>query len=82
MFEPGPGFEALAARPPIRVVAAFLLIVPVSLSSASAAEGVRIEDAIRSAWRENPGLAAGNHLVAAPGPTRRPLATATGPRSP
>ena len=51
--------------PSIRVVAAFLLIVPVSLSSASAADGVRIEDAIRSAWRENPGLAAGTHLVEA-----------------
>jgi outer membrane protein TolC len=49
----------------IRIVSAWLLVGTFSLSSASAAEGIRIEDAIRSAWKENPGLAAGAHQVAA-----------------
>lgn len=48
---------------PIRIAAALLLLGS-SLPS-SAAEAVRIEDAIRSAWRENPALAAGAHQVAA-----------------
>jgi outer membrane protein TolC len=50
---------------PVRIVTAWLLVGALSLSSASAAEGIRIEDAIRSAWKENPGLAAGAHQVAA-----------------
>jgi len=50
---------------PIRFVAALVLLAHPSPSPAVAAEAVRIEDAIRSAWRENPGLAAGAHLAAA-----------------
>ena len=48
-----------------RIVTACLLVGSLPLSSASAAQGVRIEDAIRSAWKENPGLAAGAHQVTA-----------------
>lgn len=50
---------------PIRAVTFSVFIGAASLSSALAADGVRIEDAIRAAWRENPGLAAGAHQVAA-----------------
>ena len=50
---------------PIRIVAALALVAHLYPSPAVAAEAVRIEDAIRSAWRENPGLAAGAHQAAA-----------------
>jgi len=50
---------------PIGKIAAPILLASVALFSASADDGLRIEDAIRSAWKENPGLAAGAFHVAA-----------------
>jgi outer membrane protein TolC len=50
---------------PILKIAAPILLASVALYPASADDGLRIEDAIRSAWRENPGLAAGAYQVAA-----------------
>jgi outer membrane protein TolC len=50
---------------PILKIAAPILLASVALFPASADDGLRIEDAIRSAWRENPGLAAGAYQVAA-----------------
>jgi outer membrane protein TolC len=46
-------------------IAAPILLASVALFPASADDGLRIEDAIRSAWKENPGLAAGAYQVAA-----------------
>jgi outer membrane protein TolC len=47
----------------IRIAVACALLG--SASPSPAAEGIRIEDAIRSAWKENPGLAAGAYQVTA-----------------
>ncbi len=49
----------------LRAITACILAATIPLSPASAAEGVRIDDAIRSAWKGNPGLAAGAHQVEA-----------------
>jgi len=40
-----------------------MMLGAVAMSSTAAADGLRIEDAIRSAWTKNPGLAAGAHQV-------------------
>ncbi|MGA8890198.1 MAG: TolC family protein [Anaeromyxobacteraceae bacterium] len=50
---------------PIRATLVALLLVVALPSAPLAGDGVRIEDAIRSAWKENPGLAAGAHQVEA-----------------
>jgi len=50
---------------PTRAALVLLVLAATSPSLSLAGDGIRIEDAIRSAWKENPGLAAGAHQVEA-----------------
>ena len=50
---------------PIRPTASLLLLALFTTPSLASADGLAIQDAIRAAWKQNPGLAAGAHMVAA-----------------
>jgi outer membrane protein TolC len=48
---------------PIRAFSSLLLLALSTTPSVATADGLPIDDAIRAAWKQNPGLAAGAHMV-------------------